>query len=62
MSNYVKYYNSRKQAYTELAKKWAKSDPTRGMSSKQTKNIDKFFESIGVRFGLLSKFKELNLI
>lgn len=62
MSSYVRYYNKNQKVYKELAERWARWAKTATLSSDEIRGTSKFFKDIGVRFGLVTEFKELGVI
>jgi len=62
MSKYVRYYNTRQDAYRTLATMWANWMKTAQPAPAELEGVSKFFTHIGKRFGLISEFKKLGII
>ena len=62
MSKYIRYYNKNQQVYKELAERWAKWAKTVQLTQEEVRGTSKFFYDIGVRFGLITIFRDLGVI
>jgi hypothetical protein len=62
MSNYVRYYNTRQDAYRTLATMWANWMNSNHPAPAECDGVSKFFTYVGKRFGLISEFKKLGII
>lgn len=62
MSTYVRYYNKNQKVYKELAERWVRWAKTVQLTPEEIKGTSKFFYDIGVRFGLVTEFRELGVI
>lgn len=62
MSKYVRYYNKNQQVYRELAERWAKWAKSVNLTPDEIRGTSKFFYDIGVRFGLVTEFRNLKVI
>jgi hypothetical protein len=62
MSRYVIYYGCRKSMYRDLATRWAKWAKSVKLTPDEIRGTSKFFYDIGVRFGLITEFRELGVI
>ena len=62
MSAYVRYYNKNRKVYKELAERWARWAKTATLTTEEINGTSKFFYEIGVRFGLVTEFRELGVI
>lgn len=62
MSKYIRYYNKNQQVYRELAERWARWAKTVSLTPDEIRGTAKFFRDIGVRFGLITEFKEIGVI
>ena len=61
MSNYVRYYNNRKDFYKTFATRWSSWAATANLSAIETEGMTKFFKPIAKRFGLTQEFAELGI-
>ena len=61
MSNYVRYYNDRKDFYKTFATRWAAWADGAELTSTEIEGMAKFFKSIARRFGLTQEFAELGV-
>ena len=61
MSNYVRYYNNRKDFYKTFATRWAAWAEGASLSEIETEGMTKFFRPIAKRFGLTQDFVELGI-
>ena len=61
MSNYVRYYNNRKDFYRIFAARWAAWASGANLTSVEAEGMSKFFKSIAKRFGLTQEFAELGV-
>lgn len=62
MSNYVRYYNDRKNFYKVFATRWAAWADGAELTTAEAAGMSKFFKSIAKRFGLMQEFAELGII
>jgi hypothetical protein len=62
MSNYVRYYNDRKNFYKIFAARWASWAEGANLSAMEVEGMSKFFKSIAKRFGLVQDFAELGIL
>ncbi len=62
MSKYVRYYNTRQNAYRTLATMCANWVESAHPTKAELEGVTKFFTHIGKRFGLISEFKKLGII
>jgi hypothetical protein len=62
MSKYSIYYSTRKIMYKELATKWSKWAAESNLTENEIAGIKMFFKSIGIRFGLITEFREIGVI
>ena len=62
MSNYVRYYNDRKNFYKIFAARWASWAEGANLSTMEVEGMSKFFKSIAKRFGLVQDFVELGIL
>jgi hypothetical protein len=62
MSKYVRYYNKNQQVYRELDERWAKWAKSVNLTPDEIRGTSKFFYDIGVRFGLVTEFRNLKVI
>lgn len=62
MSNYVRYYNNRKDFYKTFATRWSNWAATAELSTTQVEGMTKFFKPIAKRFGLVQEFQELGVL
>jgi hypothetical protein len=62
MSKYIRYYNKNQKVYRELAERWARWSKTVKLSPDEIRGTSKFFYDIGVRFGLVTEFRNLKII
>lgn len=62
MSNYVKYYNKRKEFLMWWAKKWAEAVANGEISPEAASECYLTFNEIAVRFGLVKEFRKYKLI
>ena len=61
MSNYVRYYNDRKDFYKTFATRWAAWAEGAALTSTEVEGMHKFFKPIAKRFGLVQDFAELGI-
>ena len=61
MSNYVRYYNNRKDFYKTFAVRWATWAESADLSAIEVEGMTKFFRPIAKRFGLTQDFTELGI-
>jgi hypothetical protein len=61
MSNYVRYYNDRKNFYKVFATRWAAWAEGANLSALEAEGMTKFFKPIAKRFGLTQDFAELGI-
>lgn len=61
MSNYVRYYNDRKNFYRVFATRWATWAAGANLSIAEVEGMAKFFKPIAKRFGLVQDFVELGI-
>ena len=61
MSNYVRYYNNRKDFYKTFATRWAAWAEGVELTAVETEGMTKFFKPIAKRFGLTQDFAELGI-
>ena len=62
MSNYVRYYNNRKNFYKTFATSWASWAVRSKLTAVEHEGMSKFFKPIAVRFGLVQYFTELGIL
>ena len=62
MSNYVRYYNDRKNFYLVFATRWAAWAEGVELTDLETEGMVKFFKPIAKRFGLVQDFVKLGII
>ena len=62
MSNYVKYYSDRQEAYKTLATMASNYLAGNKLSEEELNGIAGFFKCVGKRFGLLESFRSQGLI
>lgn len=64
MSNYVRYYNNKKQAYRVIAKHWSNWLKSAQLTADDVRVLEttKLFHEGAIRFGLITEFKKLNII
>ena len=62
MSNYVKWYNNRKDFYKVFASRWAAWASGTTLTDAEVAGMSKFFSCIARRFGLTQDFVELGII
>lgn len=62
MSNYVRYYNDRKNFYKVFATRWAAWREGAELSDLEAEGMTKFFKPIAKRFGLVQEFTEIGVI
>ena len=62
MSKYVRYYNKNQRVYRELAERWAKWAKSVNLTPDEIRGTSKFFYDMGVRFGLVTEFRNLKVI
>ena len=62
MSKYTIYYSTRKSMYRDLATRWIKWAADSNLTEKELEGVAMFFESIAIRFGLITEFRELGVI
>jgi hypothetical protein len=62
MSKYVIYYGTRKEMYRDMADRWARWSKSVKLTPDEVRGTAKFFYDIGVRFGLVTEFRELGVI
>ena len=62
MSNYVRYYNDRKNFYKIFATRWASWAEGANLSSVEVEGMTKFFKPIAKRFGLVQEFTDLGIL
>ena len=61
MSNYVRYYNNRKDFYLTFASRWAAWAEGAELTAIEAEGMKKFFKPIAKRFGLTQDFTELGI-
>ena len=61
MSNYVKWYNNRKDFYKIFAERWAAWAEGASLTATEAEGMAKFFKCIAKRFGLIQEFTELGI-
>ena len=61
MSNYIRYYNNRKDFYLTFATRWAAWAEGADLTTVETEGMKKFFKPIAKRFGLIQDFAELGI-
>lgn len=61
MSNYVRYYNNRKDFYLTFASRWAAWAEGAELTAIEAEGMKKFFKPIARRFGLTQDFTELGI-
>jgi hypothetical protein len=61
MSNYVRWYNDRKNFYKVFATRWAAWAEGASLSPVEAEGMTKFFKPIAKRFGLTQDFVELGI-
>ena len=61
MSNYVRYYNDRKDFYKTFATRWAAWAEGANLSAMEAEGMTKFFKPIAKRFGLVQEFAGLGI-
>jgi hypothetical protein len=61
MSNYVRYYNDRKDFYKTFATRWAAWAAGATLTPAEAEGMTKFFKPIAKRFGLTQDFTELGI-
>ena len=62
MSNYVKWYNNRKDFYKTFATRWASWASDANLTETEVTGMTKFFKPIAKRFGLTQDFAELGIL
>ena len=62
MSNYVRWYNNRKEFYKVFATRWMAWAESAELTTIEVEGMTKFFRSIAKRFGLIQEFIELGVI
>lgn len=62
MSKYVIYYSTRKEMYRDMADRWFRWSKSVSLTPDEIRGTSKFFRDIGIRFGLLTEFKEIGVI
>ena len=61
MSNYVKWYNDRKNFYKVFATRWATWAEGASLTATDIEGMAKFFKTIAKRFGLMQEFTNLGI-
>ena len=61
MSNYVRYYNNRKDFYKTFASRWAAWRAGAELTAIEVEGMNKFFKPIAKRFGLTQEFADLGI-
>lgn len=61
MSNYVRWYNDRKNFYKVFATRWAAWAEDAELTSIEAEGMTKFFKPIAKRFGLTQDFQDLGI-
>ena len=61
MSNYVRYYNNRKDFYLTFASRWAAWAEGAELTAIEAEGMKKFFKPIARRLGLMQEFAELGI-
>ena len=62
MSNYVRWYNNRKDFYKVFAERQAAWAEGAELTSMEVEGMSKFFKCIAKRFGLIQEFSDLGVI
>ena len=62
MSNYVRWYNNRKDFYKVFAERWSAWASGVELTTMEVEGMKKFFKSIAKRFGLVQEFMDLGVI
>jgi hypothetical protein len=62
MSNYVRWYNNRKEFYKVFAERWITWAEGAELTTTEVEGMSKFFRCIAKRFGLIQEFIELGVI
>lgn len=61
MSNYVRWYNDRKNFYKVFAERWTSWAAGAELTTFEVEGMNKFFKPIAKRFGLTQDFTELGI-
>jgi hypothetical protein len=62
MSNYVRWYNDRKDFYKVFASRWAAWAEGAELTELEVEGMAKFFKTIAKRFGLMQDFAALGIL